>query len=118
MEWRLPQVGGAHGADGDPGGCPHLGHARAVPGRRHPGRLGTLRRGDVLGLVRRDIDLESGAARVERDLHEYHDGSLELGPTENGFPARSTRPTAFSPPFRVARTTVRRRRVSSSLHLP
>jgi len=47
---------------------------------------GTLRRGEVLGLMRKDIDLVSGSVRVERALHEYHDGSLELGPTKNGDP--------------------------------
>ena len=49
---------------------------------------GTLRRGEVLGLQRRDIDLLSGSVRIERALHEYHDGSLELGPTKNGEPRR------------------------------
>ena len=51
---------------------------------------GTLRRGEVLGLERRDVDLVAGTVRVERTLHEFHDGSLDIGPTKNGDPARST----------------------------
>jgi integrase len=51
---------------------------------------GTLRRGEVLGLNRKDIDLRAGTVRVERSLHEFYDGRLELGPTKNGDPARST----------------------------
>ncbi len=49
---------------------------------------GTLRRGEVLGLERRDADLVAGAVRVERTLHEFHDGSLDLGPTKNCDPRK------------------------------
>jgi integrase len=45
---------------------------------------GTLRRGEVLGLNRDDVDLVAGAVRVQRSLHEFHDGTLELGPTKSG----------------------------------
>src|SRR3984885_12367337 len=45
---------------------------------------GTLRRGEVLGLNRSDVDLRAGTVRVERSLHEFYDGRLELGPTKNG----------------------------------
>ena len=55
---------------------------------------GTLRRGEMLGLERRDIDLVAGAVRVERTLHEFHDGSLELGPTKNGEPRRVYMPSS------------------------
>jgi integrase len=51
---------------------------------------GTLRRGEVLGLNREHIDLRAGTVLVERSLHEFYDGRLELGPTKNGIPARST----------------------------
>ena len=58
---------------------------------------GTLRRGEVLGLMRNDIDVDAGAVRVERTLHEYHDGSLEIGPTKNGEPRRVHLPSAVMP---------------------
>jgi len=58
---------------------------------------GTLRRGEVLGLMRQDIDLVSGVVRVERALHEFHDGSLELGPTKNGESRRIHLPSAVTP---------------------
>jgi integrase len=58
---------------------------------------GTLRRGEVLGLMRKDIDLVAGTVRVERALHEYHDGSLELGPTKNGDPRRIYLPRSVMP---------------------
>ena len=45
---------------------------------------GTLRRGEVLGLQRRDIDLVEGTVHVERALVEPSDGSLTYGPTKNG----------------------------------
>jgi hypothetical protein len=51
---------------------------------------GTLRRGDVLGLNRHDIDLRAGTVRVERSPHEFYDGRLELGPTRVATHARST----------------------------
>ena len=38
---------------------------------------GTLRRGEVLGLNREDIDLRAGTVRVERSLHEFYDGRLD-----------------------------------------
>jgi integrase len=55
---------------------------------------GTLRRGEVLGLERRDVDLAAGAVRVERTLHEFHDGSLDIGPTKNGDPRRVFMPSS------------------------
>jgi integrase len=58
---------------------------------------GTLRRGEVLGLMRRDIDVVAGSVRVERALHEYHDGSLEIGPTKNGDPRRVHLPSNVMP---------------------
>jgi len=58
---------------------------------------GTLRRGEVLGLNRSDVDLVSGAVRVERALHEFHDGSLELGPTKNGESRRVYMPSSVMP---------------------
>jgi integrase len=58
---------------------------------------GTLRRGEVLGLERRDVDLVTGAVRVERTLHEFHDGSLDLGPTKNGDPRKVFMPSSVMP---------------------
>ena len=58
---------------------------------------GTLRRGEVLGLERRDIDLVAGTVRVERTLHEFHDGSLDLGPTKNGDPRKVYLPSSVLP---------------------
>jgi integrase len=58
---------------------------------------GTLRRGEVLGLMRKDIDVVAGSVRVERALHEYHDGSLEIGPTKNGDPRRVHLPSGVMP---------------------
>jgi len=61
---------------------------------------GTLRRGEVLGLDRCDIDLVGGSVSVERSLHEFHDGSLELGPTKNGDPRRVYLPSTVMPALR------------------
>jgi integrase len=58
---------------------------------------GTLRRGEVLGLNREDIDLRAGTVRVERSLHEFYDGRLELGPTKNGDPRKVYMPSAVMP---------------------
>ena len=58
---------------------------------------GTLRRGEVLGLERQDVDLVAGTVRVERTLHEFHDGSLELGPTKNGDPRKVYMPSSVMP---------------------
>jgi integrase len=58
---------------------------------------GTLRRGEVLGLERRDIDLRAGTVRVERSLHEFYDGRLELGPTKNGDPRKVYMPSSVMP---------------------
>ena len=74
---------------------------------------GTLRRGEVLGLERRDVDLVAGTVRVERTLHEFHDGSLDLGPTKNGDPRKvylpSSRPAgAGGPPAALRRPRERR----------
>jgi integrase len=51
---------------------------------------GTLRRGEVLGLNREDIELPAGTVRVERSLHEFYDGRLLLGPMKNGDPRKAT----------------------------
>ena len=61
---------------------------------------GTLRRGEVLGLNRRDIDIAAGSVPVERSLHEFHDGSLELGPTKNGDLRRVYLPSSVMPALR------------------
>ncbi len=45
---------------------------------------GGLRRGEVLGLQRCDIDSDRGAVRVERALVEPSNGILLYGPTKNG----------------------------------
>jgi integrase len=58
---------------------------------------GTLRRGEVLGLNRDDIDLRAGTVRVERSLHEFYDGRLELGPTKNGDPRKVYMPSSVMP---------------------
>ena len=58
---------------------------------------GTLRRGEVLGLNREDVDLRAGTVRVERSLHEFYDGSLELGPTKNGDPRKVYMPSSVMP---------------------
>ena len=58
---------------------------------------GTLRRGEVLGLNREDIDLRAGTVRVERSLHEFYDGRLELGPTKNGDPRKVYMPSSVMP---------------------
>ena len=58
---------------------------------------GTLRRGEVLGLNRGDVDLVAGSVRVERSLHEFHDGTLELGPTKNGDPRKVYLPSSLLP---------------------
>jgi integrase len=58
---------------------------------------GTLRRGEVLGLNRQDIDLRAGTVLVERSLHEFYDGTLELGPTKNGDPRKVYMPSSVMP---------------------
>jgi integrase len=58
---------------------------------------GTLRRGEVLGLERRDIDLVAGSVQVKRTLHEFHDGTLDLGPTKNGDPRKVYIPSSVIP---------------------
>jgi integrase len=58
---------------------------------------GTLRRGEVLGLMRKDVDLLTGSVRVERALHEYRDGSLELGSTKTGAPRLVHLPSGVMP---------------------
>jgi integrase len=58
---------------------------------------GTLRRGEVLGLNREDIDLRAGTVRVERSLHEFYDGRLLLGPTKNGDPRKVYMPSSVMP---------------------
>jgi integrase len=58
---------------------------------------GTLRRGEVLGLNRQDVDLRAGTVRVERSLHEFYDGRLELGPTKNGDPRKVYMPSSVMP---------------------
>ena len=51
----------------------------------------------MLGLNRRDVDLRAGTVRVERSLHEFYDGSLELGPTKNGDPRKVYLPSSVMP---------------------
>ncbi len=58
---------------------------------------GTLRRGEVLGLNREDVDLRAGTVLVERSLHEFYDGRLELGPTKNGDPRKVYMPSSVMP---------------------
>jgi integrase len=58
---------------------------------------GTLRRGEVLGLNRQDIDLQAGTVRVGRSLHEFYDGRRELGPTKNGDPRKMYIPSSVMP---------------------
>jgi integrase len=58
---------------------------------------GTLRRGEVLGLNREDIDLRAGSVRVERSLQEFYDGRLELGPTKNDDPRKVYIPSSVMP---------------------
>ena len=58
---------------------------------------GTLRQGEVLGLKRDDVDLVAGTVRGERSLHEFRDGTLELGPTKNGDPCKIYLPSSLLP---------------------
>lgn len=58
---------------------------------------GTLRRGEVLGLNRSDIGLRAGTVLVERSLHEFYDGRLELGPTKNGESRKVYMPSSVMP---------------------
>lgn len=44
---------------------------------------GTLRRGEVLGLRRSDIDLDAGTVRVERSLGERRNGAVIIGPPKS-----------------------------------
>jgi integrase len=60
---------------------------------------GTLRRGEVLGLNRSDVDLRAGTITVERSLHEFYDGRLLLGPTKNGDPRKVYFPSSLLPAF-------------------
>jgi integrase len=53
---------------------------------------GTLRRGEVLGLQRRDIDFDRRSVHVERTLVEPSNGKLHYGPTKNGEDARCISP--------------------------
>ncbi len=39
-----------------------------------------LRRGELLGLQRNDLDLDAGVVRVERSMHQLANGTLILGP--------------------------------------
>jgi len=39
-----------------------------------------LRRGELLGLQRNDLDLDAGVVRVERSMHQLANGTLFLGP--------------------------------------
>ena len=45
---------------------------------------GTLRRGEVLGLRRGDVDPTDGTVRVERSLGERRDGTVIVGPPKSG----------------------------------
>jgi integrase len=50
---------------------------------------GILRRGEVLGLRRGDIDLEAGTVRVERSLGERRNGDLMIGPPKSAAGVRT-----------------------------
>ena len=52
---------------------------------------------DWAGLNREDIDRRAGTVRIERSLHEFYDGTLELGPTKNGDPRRVYMPSSVMP---------------------
>ena len=41
--------------------------------------------------------IRCGTVRVERTLHEFHDGSLDLGPTKNGDPRKVYLPSSVLP---------------------
>jgi integrase len=62
---------------------------------------GTLRRGEVLGLNREDVDLRAGTVRAERSLHEFYAGRLEPGPTKNGDPRKVYMPSSVMPALRT-----------------
>ena len=59
---------------------------------------GTLRRGEVLGLRRSDIDLEAGTVRIERSLGERRNGSVIVGPPKSTAGVR----TVHMPPSAMA----------------
>jgi integrase len=50
---------------------------------------GTLRRGEVLGLRRGDIDLAAGTVRVERSLGERRNGDVIIGPPKSAAGVRT-----------------------------
>jgi integrase len=50
---------------------------------------GTLRRGEVLGLRRNDIDLAAGTVRVEKSLGERRNGDVIVGPPKSGAGVRT-----------------------------
>jgi len=50
---------------------------------------GTLRRGEVLGLRRCDIDVASGTVRVERSLGERRNGAVIVGPPKSAAGVRT-----------------------------
>ncbi len=58
---------------------------------------GTLRRGEVLGLRRDDVDLAAGTVRVERSLGERRNGAVIVGPPKSGAGVR----TVHMPPSAV-----------------
>lgn len=49
---------------------------------------GGLRRGEILGLQRRDITEVGGGVSVQRTLHELHTGEVAYGPPKSGAGAR------------------------------
>jgi len=59
---------------------------------------GTLRRGEVLGLQRRDIDLGAATVRVERSLGERRNGVVIIGPPKSDAGER----TVHMPPSGMA----------------
>ena len=59
---------------------------------------GTLRRGEVLGLRRDDVDLTAGTVRVERSLGERRNGAVIIGPPKSGAGVR----TVHMPPSAMA----------------
>ena len=59
---------------------------------------GTLRRGEVLGLRRDDVDLAAGTVRVERSLGERRNGAVIVGPPKSTAGVR----TVHMPPSALA----------------
>ena len=57
-------------------------------GRRGLASWGGLRRGEILGLHRRDVNEVAGGVAIERSLHELHTGEVVSGPPKSKAGAR------------------------------